>query len=216
MTGCHHQGLIRRSLLIREYQLTIRRLLPGVAGTNNGPRRDDSVSPLENIEAALAAGKIVSTGSHSMFGASQENDARSSRAIYTYVPVYGASGETEGVLEIAAAMLSVDASVSQKQVVFFAITALSLVVIGYAFILFGKGRREHSMVTGANSAPQIPGKSAKGGAGNADEIRSALVATFSHEIRTPLNTVLGMADLLRLTPLTQKQHTYLHTKWMQN
>ncbi len=39
--------------------------------------------------------------------------------------------------------------------------------------------------------------------------RSRFVATMSHEIRTPLNGVLGMANLLRSTPLNAQQSMYL-------
>jgi len=40
-------------------------------------------------------------------------------------------------------------------------------------------------------------------------IKSEFIATISHEIRTPINAVIGMAELLNLTDLTQKQRSYL-------
>ncbi|HEX5311993.1 response regulator [Aquabacterium sp.] len=39
--------------------------------------------------------------------------------------------------------------------------------------------------------------------------KSAFLATMSHEIRTPMNGVLGMASLLRRTPLDGRQQDYL-------
>lgn len=39
--------------------------------------------------------------------------------------------------------------------------------------------------------------------------KSAFLATMSHEIRTPMNGVLGMANLLRRTPLDARQQEYL-------
>nr|WP_081430504.1 histidine kinase dimerization/phospho-acceptor domain-containing protein [Polaromonas sp. JS666] len=43
----------------------------------------------------------------------------------------------------------------------------------------------------------------------ANRAKSAFLATMSHEIRTPMNGVLGMVELLGLTPLNGTQHTTL-------
>lgn len=43
----------------------------------------------------------------------------------------------------------------------------------------------------------------------ANYAKSAFLATMSHEIRTPMNGVLGMANLLRRTPLDRRQKDYL-------
>ena len=62
---------------------------------------------------------------------------------------------------------------------------------------------------GQRKAAQAVLVQARADAESANLAKSAFLANMSHEIRTPLNGVLGMAGLLRRTPMSQKQAGYL-------
>jgi signal transduction histidine kinase/CheY-like chemotaxis protein/PAS domain-containing protein len=51
-------------------------------------------------------------------------------------------------------------------------------------------------------------RAAKEAAEAASRAKSSFLAVVSHEMRTPMNGVMGMADLLRDTPLTDEQREY--------
>jgi signal transduction histidine kinase/FixJ family two-component response regulator len=52
---------------------------------------------------------------------------------------------------------------------------------------------------------------ARSRAEEAAEAKSRLLAVITHELRTPMNGVIGMAGLLRETPLTPEQENYVRT-----
>ncbi|MBF0603782.1 MAG: response regulator [Nitrospirae bacterium] len=69
--------------------------------------------------------------------------------------------------------------------------------------------REHleEMIQQRTEALEIARDAAEAGA----RVKESFLVTMSHEIRTPMNGVLGMAELVLKTSLTQKQRHYVDT-----
>ena len=79
-------------------------------------------------------------------------------------------------------------------------------VIAQAFLLsMGLAKRIQGMRKQGQAA-QLQAAQAQ----QANRAKSRFLAKVSHEIRTPLNAVLGMAELLKETPLAQQQQFYVN------
>ena len=86
----------------------------------------------------------------------------------------------------------------REQVIYLGLAFFAL--SGAVLALTGLAIRQHGREIHARIAAE-----------RANAAKSAFLAMMSHEIRTPITGVLGMADLLRRTPLDEEQAGYLDT-----
>ena len=84
---------------------------------------------------------------------------------------------------------------------------VALVVLGLALVHYHIAGRQRTVVALSKANEDLT--AARNKADAANQAKSDFLAMMSHEIRTPITGMLGMADLLRHTPLSQEQSGYL-------
>ncbi len=85
--------------------------------------------------------------------------------------------------------------------------AIGVLILVWVWVL----RRRVSEQTGVIRQKLLQEESLKEAAQAANHAKSDFLANMSHEIRTPMNAILGFADLLAETPLSEEQRDYIDT-----
>ncbi len=102
-----------------------------------------------------------------------------------------------------------DELATQRTIILWGVLGMCL-VLALAFYLFRMSRKlniSNRQLVEQTRQYQL----AKEAAERASKARAEFLSVMSHEIRTPMNGVIGMADLLSSTQLTEEQRSFLRT-----
>ena len=177
------------------------------------PSADSFTEELKNIQTTLS---LMLEESDKIFGFFRENQPgmageRMATMDRNYAAVNAAMAALSKHLQSQQLeALEKESNTTEALQVFEYVIALFIIFIVTGAVVYGR-KIHHQMVYDALEREALTEEliKAKNQAEAAAKAKNDFLTMMSHEIRTPLNGVVGLVELLRLTPLTpqQKQHT---------